>query len=217
MMIFSMIHFGFLAKAFVIGLISAAALGPIFVMTFNRAANYGFRIGFATALGASAADGMFFSLGLIGVLSIIQTSNILLLSVYLLGGLMLVGIGGYSLYSSYKVDSASYLHKMGFFSTIIKTSAVTFLNPSSLIYFGLINLQFFGERLGKLPMISVVNGGLAVMAGSLCMLSMVSFLASHLGARLSGTMLNVISRISGGFFCVIGIYLLSTFVRIILG
>ena len=44
-------------NCFLVGLMSAAAIGPIFVLVFNRGALYGFRKGFITALGAAIGDG----------------------------------------------------------------------------------------------------------------------------------------------------------------
>ena len=51
----------FLMFCYVVGIISTIGIGPIFVLTFNRAAIYGFWKGFATAIGSSVADGILFA------------------------------------------------------------------------------------------------------------------------------------------------------------
>ena len=55
--------YSILVGCFFVGVLASSSVGPIFVLTFNRGAIYGFLRGFATALGASIADGLYFFLG----------------------------------------------------------------------------------------------------------------------------------------------------------
>lgn len=50
----------FLLKAFFTGFCAASAVGPVFIMTFNRSALHGMHLGIATALGAAVTDGFLF-------------------------------------------------------------------------------------------------------------------------------------------------------------
>ncbi|HET7725225.1 MAG TPA: LysE family transporter [Propionibacteriaceae bacterium] len=56
-----------LAKAFVVGLSVAAPVGPIALLTIQRAIQRGFRMGLATGLGAAVADALYGTVGAVGV------------------------------------------------------------------------------------------------------------------------------------------------------
>ena len=60
-------------KSFFIGLSIAAPVGPIGLLCIQRSLLGGWRIGFATGLGAATADGMYGLIGALGV-SVLITS-----------------------------------------------------------------------------------------------------------------------------------------------
>ena len=65
----------FLWTSFVVGVLAASGIGPIFILTFNKGALHGFSRGFAVACGAAVVDGIFFFLALVGVLAAIKDSS----------------------------------------------------------------------------------------------------------------------------------------------
>ncbi|MFC1895010.1 LysE family transporter, partial [Candidatus Dependentiae bacterium] len=75
-------------KCFLVGMLASASLGPIFILTFNRGAVYGFTHGFATAIGACLADGLYFFLGLMGILSLLKSSENFMFWLDTLGGIV---------------------------------------------------------------------------------------------------------------------------------
>ena len=86
-----------LTRCFFVGVLASSSLGPMFVLTFNRGALYGFSRGFATGVGASLADGFYFFLGLMGVLTVLEESRHFMFWLDTVGGILLIILGFYSL------------------------------------------------------------------------------------------------------------------------
>src|SRR3989304_9647410 len=83
----------FYVKCFLIGISASSAMGPIFILTFNRGALHGFLKGFATAMGSALADGLFFMLGLFAILERLENSPKALLALNCIGGIFLIILG----------------------------------------------------------------------------------------------------------------------------
>jgi len=80
----------FLLRCYGLGVLSTLGIGPIFILTFNRGAVYGFLHGFFTALGSCIADAILFALGLLGILAIVQQSHNTIIAMDLFGGVLLI-------------------------------------------------------------------------------------------------------------------------------
>ena len=83
----------FFVNSFFIGVLAASGCGPIFVLTFNRSAVCGFFKGFVTAVGASLGDGLYFLLGLIGVLAFVGELKSFMIFLDIIGGIILIVLG----------------------------------------------------------------------------------------------------------------------------
>lgn len=199
-----------LLRCFLIGVLASASLGPIFILTFNRGSVYGFWYGFATGLGACVADGLYFLLGLVGVLAILKESNSFIFVLDTLGGFMLLYLGIYSLRKAFKgPEHVSYEQRLGIWITAIKSFLLTVLNPLALFFFMLVGIQILPKKAFLLPLNQVFLASSFVSLGSLTVLTLVSLFASLIGNSLSKRSLKIISIISGLIFIGVGLFLLD--------
>jgi threonine/homoserine/homoserine lactone efflux protein len=198
-----------LLRCFLIGVLSSSSFGPIFILTFNRGAVYGFLRGFATALGACVVDGFYFFLGLIGVLAVIKESRNFLILFDVIGGFMLIFFGIYALHKITKsLPNVSIGGKLGIGSTIIKSFMLTIFNPLVLLFFMLLGAQVLPKGIQALTLRQTFAASVMVMLGSLSILSFVSLVASLLGKCMSDFQLKVIYFVTGVAFIGIGTYLI---------
>ncbi len=198
----------FLMKAFFTGFCAASALGPVFIMTFNRAALHGFYLGVATALGAAITDGLIFFLVMSGLLGNIILGPSMLVSLDLVGACVLFGLSWHywktvqDFYERVSVDRFSEL-----FGMVVKTFFMTMINPSALLFFVFVSMKLFSVELAGMTMWLAGMGGLAVMGGTFSSLSLVSCFASFVGARLSPERLKKISQTTAVFLVLVGFLL----------
>lgn len=202
--------FNLYLRCFFIGILASGTLGPIFILTFNRGSIYGFLRGFATGLGACVADGIYFFLGLIGVLAVLKESNHFIFVLDTLGGILLITLGLYSLRKAQMGNKfVGHEHKLGIWITIIKSFFLTLLNPLALFFFIVIGVQILPKHAFALSLHQVIIASLFVVAGSLSILTVVAFVASRIGYSLSKKNLRIISFVTGIIFIGVGIYFLD--------
>jgi threonine/homoserine/homoserine lactone efflux protein len=199
----------FLLKSFLIGLLAASGCGPIFVLTFNRSAICGFWKGFATALGASLGDGLYFMLGSLGALAVISELRYFLVFLDLIGGIVLIILGIHALNVARKIVCVTIECSHNIILSTIKAFTLTILNPLVILFFLAVSLRIFPEDLEKLPTNLVLLSSLSVSVGSLTMLSLVSLAASFVGSCITAKRLRIVSQITGVLFISFGLYLLG--------
>jgi threonine/homoserine/homoserine lactone efflux protein len=198
-----------LLRCFLIGVLSSSSFGPIFILTFNRGAVYGFLRGFATALGACIVDGIYFFLGLIGVLTFLKESRNFMVLFDVLGGFMLVFFGVYSLRKiTMSLPNVSIGGKLGIGITVVKSFMLTIFNPLVLLFFMLLGAQVLPAGIQNLTLKQTFAASVMVMIGSLSILSFVSLAASLLGKCMSEFQLKCIYFVTGIAFIGIGTYLI---------
>jgi len=196
---------------YVVGIISTIGIGPIFVLTFNRAAIYGFWKGFATAIGSSVADGILFALSLAGFLTFIGRSTFLHLTLDLLGGLFLLGLGIYYFIKHIvTLDTVKITVKEGVLAIFIKAFLVTLFSPGAILYFGYMSIQV-SELFSDIGRFTGMLGVLMVSFGTLTSFSILSFVSSRMGATLAGKKLKNISKMTGILLMLGAIYFLYDF------
>jgi threonine/homoserine/homoserine lactone efflux protein len=197
-------------RCFLVGVLASSALGPIFVLTFNRGAIYGFLRGFATAFGACFADGLYFFLGLIGALAVLKESQEIVVFLDIAGGLLLIGLGVYFLRKARCGSVTVRIEgKLGVLLTVAKSFLLTILNPLVFFFFVFVGPQILPEGVTSLHLSEVFFGSLMVSIGSLTVLSLVSLIASFIGSCISKRMLRLISFITGLVFIGVGMYLIE--------
>lgn len=201
----------FFMKCFLIGVLASSGIGPIFILTFNRSAMYGFSHGLATALGAGIGDTLFFALSLRGILGAIQSSPRIVMLLDALGGIILLFVASHLLKKTYQTVSLSIGEKESLHTTFLKSFILTILNPMTIFFFIVITMKFFPSLEGYTSLHEMMLGCSMVTLGSLSVLGSVSFVASFIGHNMQSSTLRIISYISGIGFFLFGLYLLSHF------
>lgn len=195
---------------FLIGLLSSSSLGPIFILTFNRGSLYGFSRGFATAFGACIADGIYFFLGLLGLLAVLKESAHFMFILDVLGGILLMFLGIYSLRKAkLGKNFISYEHKLGVWITAVKSFVLTIFNPLVILFFMIVGVQILPESAFRMSIHDIFISSLFLMVGSLSILTIVAFVASRIGRALGHKSQRTISLITGIIFIGISIYFLK--------
>lgn len=201
----------FFLKSFFIGVLAASGCGPLFVLTFNRSAICGFWRGFATALGASIGDSFYFMLGLLGALAVVKDIKYFMTFLNLIGGLVLLILGLYSIKKSKKVICSAIECSYSMFFSFLKAFVLTVINPLVILFFIAVTLQVLPDNIYNFSLSSVVLSTIFVALGSLFVLSIVSLIASYLGSCITARKLKVISIVTGGVFIAFGAFLLYSF------
>ena len=198
-------------KCFFIGVLAASGCGPIFILTFNRSAVCGFRRGFYTALGASLGDALYFSLGLLGILSIMSQSKNLINGLELFGGIMLILMGIISFKRTSEFICSEVECSSPAIISILKAFLITCLNPFVIMFFMAISLKFFSNDLANQGIYGIFKKSSFVMLGSISVLSIVSFIASHLGSCITPRKMRYLLFVSGIAFFFFGLYFVFSF------
>jgi threonine/homoserine/homoserine lactone efflux protein len=210
-------NFLFLLKCFVVGVSAASALGPVFVLTFNRGALKGFLRGFFTALGAALGDGFLFFLGLVGILSVLEASNKHQLAIDFAGGLLLLIIGISMFFAKKKLPSDPITRADSLLLMITKTFLSTVLNPLAIFFFMFISSQILSVGNGlALTRANLVIASAMTGLGSLLVLSLVAYIASRLGNAISPENLRILSIITGCIILCIGTYFFFDAARVLI-
>ncbi len=201
-----------LVKCYGIGIISTLGVGPIFVLTFRRAAASGFWRGVVSAVGAALADGFLFSLSLFGVLPLLATSKYLLVSLDLIGGLFLVGLGVHSLVRKVrpKVLLGVTVEKR-LIRLPLKPFFMTVVNPMIIAFFVFWGTQVLPEGRHFLSLQGIIVSSLMVALGTFSGLIMVSLIASIVGLSFAEETLERLVHLTGIPFIIIGGYFLYDF------
>ena len=202
----------FLVLCFFTGLTASFAIGPIFVLTFNRGALYGFWKGFATAIGSSIADGIFFGLGLLGALTLFENSKNIVLIMDLVGAATLFYLGLRTIKRHDKVKTNLPTNR-GMILSSLKSFFITIINPLIALFFMFISLQIAPDNFHPAPLSIILIASTVVSLGSLTTLSLIAFIASSIGNAISKKKLSFISYCSGVIFILLALYLLVDFIK----
>lgn len=203
-------NFFILGKCFLIGILGNLTLGPIFILTFNRGALFGFRRGFASALAASVADGFLFMLGLMGALSLVTQLQGARLILYGFGAIFLLVAGINSLRYDWRAEQMPLqTNNLGvsFSSTFIKAFFMTLSNPLAIGYFAATSISLLAGMQQMLKK-SMIGPSLFVGLGTLAILTMVSFVASRMGECIAPYRFGLVRKITGMVFIFFSCYLL---------
>lgn len=121
-------------KSFFIGLSIAAPVGPIGLLCVQRSLLGGWRIGFATGLGAATADGMYGLIGALGVSILITSLTSARPWLSLLGGAFLCYLGIKTMRSSPSSANAT-ARATGMARSYWSTFLLTASNPMTILSF----------------------------------------------------------------------------------
>jgi threonine/homoserine/homoserine lactone efflux protein len=203
-------------NCFLVGASAASAVGPIFVLIFNRGATYGFRRGFETAIGAALGDGVLFGLSMLGILQVLETSKKFLIAMDLVVSILLIylGIRMFRKHQRYLSDSLDY--EESFWLTIGRSFLLTIVNPLTIFFFMFISVRIMPENISRLAPLDFIIASLMLSLGSLATFSLVSFAGKMLGHTLERKQLFIASYLTGLIFIGMGLYFSFDFVKLVI-
>lgn len=202
----------FYLRCFLVGMSVASAVGPIFVLTFNRGACFGFVRGFITAVGAALGDCFLFFLGLLGVLQLLGEYKETMWVMDLIGGSLLIFLGIRSFRGQQKYHQENLENNAPLVATAIKSFILTIINPLTVLFFMFIGVQILPDDIVALSLGNITTGSSLVFCGSLTVLTIVAFTASRIRHAMSEKRLITISHITGVIFFSIGFYFFGDFI-----
>lgn len=166
-------------KGLIIGFSIAAPVGPIGVLCINRSLHEGWKVGFATGLGAAIADGVY---GAIAGFGLTFISTFLISQQYwikLIGGIFLLYLGVKTLTSKPPKQIAITDAKTNLFRAFATTFFLTLTNPMTILSFvavfaglglGSVNSSYLeasvmivGIIIGSLLWWILLSGGIAML------------------------------------------------------
>jgi len=197
-------------NCFLVGLTAAMAVGPIFVLVFNRAAIYGLKRGFATAIGAATGDGTLFGLSSLGILGFLEDSKRAIICMDLFVSVLLIFIAIRMLskgeYYRPNSDSAIVESLEPFFITSLKAFLLTVINPVTIFFFMFISVKVMPSEGYTLSKIDVLIASAFLFFGSLTTFSTVAFIARSLHRTFKPNQLGFATKITAIAFLGLGLY-----------
>ena len=198
-------HYLFFIKCFLVGTSAISPVGPIFLLTFNNGAVYGFGRGIATAIGAAIGDSILFFLGLMGTLSVLQSSKNSLFLIDLVGGFLLLFCGISMIMSKKTPKKTIEPSQSSLVLTGIHSFISTIMNPLTLLFFMFMGAQVLPTT-EVLALRTLVIGSCFTMIGSCTILTTVAYVSSKIGNVLNFKTLRLISYATGLGIIAIGLY-----------
>jgi putative LysE/RhtB family amino acid efflux pump len=192
-------------NCFLVGLTAAAAIGPIFVLVFNRGALYGFRKGFITALGAAIGDGLLFGLSFLGVLGFLETSRKIVIAMDLFVSMILIFVGIRMLIKKQEHKAHGLECTEPAAITVFRSFILTLINPLTIFFFMFISVKVIPGRTA-VPHLDSFIASLMIALGSLTTLSIVAFFARHVRKTLGDKQLHYATYATGFVFVILGLY-----------
>jgi threonine/homoserine/homoserine lactone efflux protein len=184
-----------LPKGVLLGLSVAAPVGPIGVLTIRRTISDGFRMGFATGLGAATADATYGLIAAFGLTAIMAVLTDHADAIRLVGGVMLVVIGVRTLVQGRASVNGRAIAAENVLTparSYIQTVGLTLTNPMTILAF-----------IGMFAGIGISSGGadipnalglvLGVGIGSALWWLGLAFVVSRIRHRLSTSVVQVIN------------------------
>lgn len=202
-------------NCYLVGATAASAVGPIFVLIFNRGALYGFRRGFETAIGAALGDGVLFGLSMLGILQVLETSRKFLIGMDLVVSILLIYLGILMFRPQQKYLPESVDNEESFWLTIGRSFLLTIVNPLTIFFFMFISVKIMPENIVRLAPMDFILSSLMLTLGSLTVFSLVSLAGKMLGHTLDRKQLFIAAYITGVVFIVMGLYFSFDFVKLI--
>jgi len=199
----------FLKAAFV-GVIMAAAVGPIWMLCFRRALADGFWPGFASGLGAAGADALYGAVAAFG-LTFVSDFLIAHRAWFMFGAsLFLVWLGAH-MFRARPRAAAGVLHVGGLAQACAGTLVLTLANPMTILSFLAL---FAGLGLtGARDLSTATSIVLGVFLGSTLWWVLLCGLAARIGPRLGDAAFVALNRGAGLLVIGFALYQLVRLVR----
>lgn len=191
-------------QSLVIGLSIAMPIGPIATLCIKNSLNHGWKIGFATGLGASLADSSYGFITGGGFVFIGQFLNAYLLEIKLIGGLILLFLGLAEIKNfRHNRTKEIKMKQRGFFQTAFFTFMLTLTNPMTIIFFAGVFATIGGGHLNATGTAITVLG---IFCGSLAWMIFLSGITAKIRHKLPQKWMARLKLISGLMISTFGIY-----------
>jgi threonine/homoserine/homoserine lactone efflux protein len=204
-------NYWFFIECFLLGMSVSFAIGPIFILIFNQGVRYGFWVGAATALGSALVDGIYFSLGLFGALTLLEKSRHSMFILEFVGGIILLFLGVKTIRKHKCDQKKDSIKDRSILLSIVKSSVITMANPFVVLFFMFVSIKILPKEISHISTSNVIIGSIFVSAGSLTVLSIISLVSSFVGHSIGRKKLSMISCFTGFIFTVVGCYFMCNF------
>jgi threonine/homoserine/homoserine lactone efflux protein len=208
-MLLAALEIPFFIKGFLFGLVVAAPLGPIGLISLQRTFSKGYLSGLFSGLGISTGDAIYGALAVFGVTAM---SNFLLsqqLWLRIIGGMVICGFG-IRIYNQagYQKMAASANNK-SCFSAYFSALVLTLVNPALIISFAAIfaSLGIVYTRSNHYASILLIVG---VFSGSAIWWVFLSGVASRLQKKFTDSFIQKINQVSGFLIVGFGIIMVAS-------
>jgi threonine/homoserine/homoserine lactone efflux protein len=203
------LEISFFIKGFVIGMMVAAPLGPIGILSLQRTVSEGYLPGLFSGLGISTADAIYGSIAAFGVTAISGFLISQQLWFRLIGGAVICGFGFqvYSQAGSSKISSST--NATNCFGAYFSALILTLMNPALIISFAAI-FAGLGIAYTKLNAYSALLLVVGVFSGSAIWWLILSCLARRLKMIFTESFVRRINHVSGVLIVGFGLFLVAS-------
>jgi threonine/homoserine/homoserine lactone efflux protein len=201
---------GFLLRGLVLGFSIAAPVGPIGVLCIRRTLAEGRWMGFATGMGAAAADGLYGLAAGLGLTSVTQLLTGQQRWIRLIGGLFLLALGARTMLTRPAGEAAG-APGGGLAAAFGTTFLLTITNPMTILSFvaAFAGLGLGAATTGPATAVLLVTG---VVAGSAAWWLTLSGAVGALRDRFDARALTWVNRVSGAIIIGFGVAALASLV-----
>ena len=196
-----------------IGLIVSAPVGPVNLMTIQRAFRHGFGSALAAGIGAVLADTLYAAIAAFGVSTIAHFLSGHRFAIQAVGGLLLVGFGWMTVRTHPHLDAEVRPRGevgTGFLPGLLAAFAMTLTNPGAVLGF----VAIFGSLGDLTPDHDDYPGALMLVAGvavgALVWWAGVAALVTRVRGHLNDRWLDRINLGAGGLLMLFGIAILAS-------
>jgi threonine/homoserine/homoserine lactone efflux protein len=184
------------AKSALVGVIMAAAVGPIWMLCFRRALVDGFWSGFASGLGAAGADALYAAVAVFG-LTFVSDFLVAHRSAFLFGASFFLIWLGVRMLRARPARVPAAIHAAGLAQACGVTLVLTLANPMTILSF----LAIFAALgfVGAGDLATATSMVVGVFLGSTLWWVVLCGLAARIGPRLGDNAFVALNRTAGAF------------------
>jgi threonine/homoserine/homoserine lactone efflux protein len=194
------------AQGFGVGVMVAAAVGPITLLCLRRALIDGFAAGLASGLGVAAADALFGAIAAFGLTFAAGALEGSSRWLGLVAGMVLIGLG-FALYRAPARESRAAISAAGLAGAFATTLVLTLANPMTILSFAAIfaGLELAGTQAGYAGATVLVAG---VFAGSIAWWLALIGAVGLIRERITPALLAGVNRVTGVIVVLFGLAVL---------
>lgn len=195
----------YILKAILIGILAAAPVGPIMMLTLQKSVSDGHKAGLSCGLGGTLVDTVCAIIAVFTLSGIGELIDKYAKVIELVGGAFILFVG----ISMFFSRAATERRKEPYSSkNFVKAATMGFSNPAALAFmialFAFFHMNMNGQP-AWVPILSIV----ALACGSATYWYFFSLLASRLGNRFNLRILFIVNRIAGICIAVFGLILIA--------